>query len=892
MPAVLVIDGRSERRERLSELLGKAGVEAIAGTDWETVGGAAQNTFIGVVGEISAEDWARLREPIETWGAMLLVCMGSSVSAETVASVDAHDCVGALAALEDATRVPLGPRTADVLRGRVGEESLTPVECALLHALAAAGQAVSREELLTRVWGYRPGVVSRAADTAVRRLRAKLERATGQTWIRTARGVGYLLDTGDKRELPKQAHRRELIGRDLDAARLCTLVGEGGFVTLVGPPGVGKTALARANENAFSPTLWIDAADLSDAEGLWGRIAVRVGCERGDLLETLSLKAPCLLIIDNVEQMVKGAGEVVEGLPEGVTVLLTSREPLGLASERVLRIAPLGVPREEDAIGAARQSASVAMLLAQAVQRGGPIDLPQEQVEAAIGIAVLLDGLPLALEFAASRAAVLGFSEVLRALEQRPGRLASRQRGGLPHHRSLDEAIAWSWDLLNAAERDALEQLASFSIPMPLAALCAGIDVEPFWSDDVVANLVDRSLLQVGSDGWVRMLEPVRQWVQRRSSAGVVREVLARYAVWLDETVPPGPMFDGPGGFDRREALTRQLPDLERALEVVGVERGLRLVQIMARIHDWRGRAASSLALAERALETLEVGPEWARLQATRLFALREVRGAGLAAQAWRDAREAVAMYGDPRACSGFHRAGAYALGFAGAREEAREAAELCLTYAEHTDVHEWARCLGVLAWTQARAGDADGALDLLVQALDRVVHPPDRAHLISLQGAVLFESRRLTEAEPVLRLAIETLDGASMPLASALARNNLAGTLFMMGRLEEARQEMEREVAVYIQAGHSGRYAVARGNLGTILLEMGDAEAAREHLDVAIQNAVLRGERLSEMSFRGVRARALEALGLREQALVDVRWLRREGGDEAIPDALRVLAD
>ena len=204
--------------------------------------------------------------------------------------------------------------------------------------------------------------------------------------------------------------------------------------------------------------------------------------------------------------------------------------------------------------------------------------------------------------------------------------------------------------------------------------------------------------------------------------------------------------------------------------------------------------------------------------------------------------REAVATHGTPRACSAFHRAGVYALDFAGAMDDAREAAELCLAYGEHTDVHEWARCLGALAWIQARAGDADGALDLVVQALDRVVHPPDRAHLIGLQGSVLFESRRLAEAEPVLREAIAALDAAKMPLACAMARSNLAGTLFMTGRLGEAREEMEREIAVYIEAGHSGRYAIARGNLGTILLEMGNAEAAREHLAVAIQHAGLRG--------------------------------------------------
>lgn len=214
-------------------------------------------------------------------------------------------------------------------------------------------------------------------------------------------------------------------------------------------------------------------------------------------------------MFDNCEHILGSAAELIEVLAEqcpALHFLSTSHEPLEVAGEALLRLGPLDVPAD-----ASEVLTAAGVLFAQRVARarsGRPLD--DDELEAAAEICQRLDGTPLALELTAARARSMPLGVIASRLEERFALLVGGPRSALARQRTLEASVAWSYDLLDADEQAALRHLAVCSGPFDLVAAEAVVAVDGTAAVDLVAALVDKSLLldeSVGGVARYRMLE-------------------------------------------------------------------------------------------------------------------------------------------------------------------------------------------------------------------------------------------------------------------------------------------------------------------------------------------------------------------------------------------------
>jgi predicted ATPase len=298
-------------------------------------------------------------------------------------------------------------------------------------------------------------------------------------------------------------------GRATDLAELARLVAtDGALVTIVGPPGVGKTRLAVELVKSLEPIdhLTCDVSELRTADALLERFAelLRVGSDApGSVLErvgdALAEHGELLLLFDNVEQLIEAATPMLRALRQAaprVRWLVTSREPLGLIGEWRHEVGPLSVDSSE--AGGSDEGDAVRMLVDRVTRARGAAPAPSERKLFA-RIAARLDGLPLALELAASRIGTLGASAVETRLELQLDVLTHGPRDLDPRQRTLRRAIAWSWELLAPAEQRGLAQLSVLRGGFDLAAAEAVVDAAS-GALDLVQNLRQKSLLHARRD--------------------------------------------------------------------------------------------------------------------------------------------------------------------------------------------------------------------------------------------------------------------------------------------------------------------------------------------------------------------------------------------------------
>ncbi|MGP4099977.1 BTAD domain-containing putative transcriptional regulator [Nonomuraea sp. KM90] len=375
----------------------------------------------------------------------------------------------------------------------------------------------------------------------------------------------------------------ELVGRAAELAEVQELLATSRLVTLTGPGGVGKTrlALSVARDAAEPDGVWLVelAGAVDPAEAVAAVLGVRddAAAPLPSRLAGVLAGRRVLLVLDNCEHLVGAAAELVSGLlraAPGLRVLATSQEPLGVTGEHVRVVPPL--PEAE----------AVRLFTARANVGASP---------AVATICRRLDGIPLALELAATRVRALGVQELADRLDDRFRLLNAGMRDAPARQRTLRAMIDWSWELLTGAERVVLRRLAVPADGCTLEAaeeICAepGVDVL-----DTLARLVDRSLVVRVAGPRFRLLESVGAYcVERLREAGehdLIRERHARYYTALAERAD----LRGAG---QREWLSRL--DAESAnlrLALAGAE-ALRLVNALAWYWILRGR----LREARRAL--------------------------------------------------------------------------------------------------------------------------------------------------------------------------------------------------------------------------------------------------------------------------------------------------
>ncbi|MDN3270990.1 BTAD domain-containing putative transcriptional regulator [Streptomyces sp. MA15] len=368
----------------------------------------------------------------------------------------------------------------------------------------------------------------------------------------------------------------EAIRADLSAARL---------VTLLGPGGAGKTRLsqeaAEAVRAAHPDGVWLaELAPVDDPDAVPEAVLTAVGARQtvlygagaeGMRAVTDRHSAPVdrlaehcgrrrmLLVLDNCEHVVEAAARLVETLLErcpGLTVLATSREPLNVRGESVRPVEPLPEP--------------VALrLLAERGAAARPGFRTDDDPEACAEICRRLDGLPLAIELAAARLRMLTPRQIADRLDDRFRLLTSGSRTALPRQQTLRAVVDWSWELLDADERDVLCRLSVCAGGCDLTAAEAVCGPAAL---DVLGSLVDKSLVVAAPSGdggmRYRLLETVAEYAGERldETGGRAAAERAHLTYYRELVRTTEPLLRGPRQVEAIARLEREYENVRTAL--------------------------------------------------------------------------------------------------------------------------------------------------------------------------------------------------------------------------------------------------------------------------------------------------------------------------------------
>jgi predicted ATPase/DNA-binding CsgD family transcriptional regulator len=345
-----------------------------------------------------------------------------------------------------------------------------------------------------------------------------------------------------------------LIGRDDQIAELhaLLLLPSTRLLTLIGPGGVGKTRLALAVastfDNAGTPVVFVPLASIRDPSLVEPSIGAAFGLGSsgeqplGERLSFVLQEAPALLVLDNFEHVIDAAPVARELLSHcsTLTVLATSRRPLNVSGELTVIASPLDTPRSGDSRASIEQSPAVRLFLDRAAGNR-TTDTPEAIVDltAIAEICTRLDGLPLAIELAASRTRVLSPAELLVRLDRRLSLLSGGPADAPARLQSMRDAIGWSYDLLTDDEQRLLRTLAVFRGGFTLEAVeaVAPVDLQPS-ALELLIHVLDHSLVRqmdtAAGTSRFTMLETVREFaLDALQASGEEASARERHVSWL-----------------------------------------------------------------------------------------------------------------------------------------------------------------------------------------------------------------------------------------------------------------------------------------------------------------------------------------------------------------------
>ncbi len=463
------------------------------------------------------------------------------------------------------------------IRAALLEQRDSAQEEAVASLLASGNHAgsVARLELLVHAAPYRERRwqllalalyrCGRQADAlnAVRRVRTLLAEELGvdpgpmvrQLESRILSQDPALAATGTPAVKPNDRPLSSFIGRDADLALLSRLAGLHRLVTVVGPAGSGKTRLAVqwAGRDAV-----VRLADVADPAHLVSAVAAAIGVTgfTGDLYEALIKRLRLdgkALVLDNCEHLGGEVAQFVVDLLDRIptlSVVATSRSPLGVDGEHSLPLGPLAA---DDAV----------MLLIDRIRAGRPGWTEQDADRQDLSrLANALDRLPLALELAAARVRTFGVRGLIENLDDRFTVLGRIPHNKMTPHATLQEAVAWSFDLLSGEEYDLAIRLWPYEggFPLDAAGSAGGLGT--------LVSLVDQSVVTAetgGSTARYWMLETIRAY--GRSVDGDPAATRAAHALWVRELVARAEGdLQGVRSATTMAALRLELPNLRAGL--------------------------------------------------------------------------------------------------------------------------------------------------------------------------------------------------------------------------------------------------------------------------------------------------------------------------------------
>ncbi|MDW9233263.1 NB-ARC domain protein [Burkholderia cepacia] len=460
--------------------------------------------------------------------------------------------------------------------------------------IRANGALVSKDEIMQRVW---PHTVVEENNLQVHIAALRKALADDRNLIVTVPGRGYRLVGGRTEVAPPvravtsrlTAAPTALVGREQTVSEVLAALDTARVVTLVGAGGIGKTRLAleaamRAEARFPDGAAFVSLATVAAPQFVPDALAAAFGIAQpaGSLTLEAVLASVAnrrmLLVLDNCEHLLDAAARIASALTEsdaGLRVLATSREALRIQGERLCPIPPLEVPRE-GADDAETLGASAVQLFSARVQAADPrFPLDERSVSLMASVCRRLDGLPLAIELAAARAAVLGIDVLAAHLDDHFRLLTGGFRTALPRHQTLQAMYDWSYRLLGDAERLLLRWLGVFRGTFSIDAVREIVGATRLADADLldtIAGLVSKSLLSLESAHGApryRLLTTTRAYaLQQLENNGECAAAARAHANYFHALFRLAPVDDGGTlGESRLDVIRRELGNLRAALD-------------------------------------------------------------------------------------------------------------------------------------------------------------------------------------------------------------------------------------------------------------------------------------------------------------------------------------
>ena len=740
-------------------------------------------------------------------------------------ALEAHRWAGG-----ERVRVRMGLHAGEASETTTGMVGYDVHRAARVAATAHGGQILLSETAAALVRESLPEGVS-LKDLGHHRLK-DLRRAQ-QIFQLTADGLASdfpPLRSLDSPLLPNNlpAQLASFIGRDEELGEVRALVESSRLVTLTGAGGAGKTRLALqvAAEllDGSGDGVWlVELAPVADDDAVPRAIAQALGITappgRAALDVLLDAVAPqeLLVVLDNCEHLTAACAMVVDavlGRCPKVSVLATSREPLGLVGERIYRVPSLSLPGSE--MGSGERSDAVELFAARAREQGAGFVIDEETAPLVESICRRLDGMPLAIELAAARLRSLSLRTLSERLDQRFRLLTGGSRSALPRQQTLQATVQWSYSLLDAREQAVLRALSVFVDGFDLEAaeaVCERVDVESLDVLDVLGSLVDKSLVGAKQDQeTVRygLLETIRQFAAERlldsgeSTAAAVANAHCAYFIALAQEA--GPHLIGPDQGRWLARLGADHANLRRAIERASADpaKGARVVRALVSLERYwwigsRGMEVTSILLD--ALERPDVANDPALL----------ARGLMVAAR------------------------GSIFLDVESALRRAGQAVEVA---SQIDDERILTDALCASARVHTFAGRLEQGYRLAQEALERARSLGDDSVLMEALGAAALYTLHESETDPgkgreLLNDALVIARRMGDSYMAAMLHNNASVLALSMGDVQAAREHLEKAEVCSAAVGVT-IYNVSI-SMGMVQREEGDHEGAAARLRAAL---------------------------------------------------------
>jgi len=834
--------------------------------------------------------------------------------------------------MRDGVALPLGAKAFDTL----------------MALMSRPNEVVSKWDLMALVW---PGIT--VEETNLRFHVAALRKALGDgkdgaRYITTLSGRGYCFVApisqtniapvqrpAPRRELPpvKLPNRlQRMVGRDDAIAAVSDKLLASRFVTIVGPGGVGKTAVAVAIAHdlleSFSDAAhFVDLASLSDPDLVITSILLMLGlpAETDDPLPALLAHVRdkrMLLILDNCEHVIAAAAplaaEIFHAAPH-VHILATSREALRVEGEQVYRLAPFAVPPDNSGLtaAAAQTYPALQLFLERATAGGAQIRLDDANAALIARICRKLDGMALAIELAAGRVEAYGLAQTAALLDERLNLLWQGQRTAPPRQKTLQATLDWSYGLLSDRERLVLRRLAVFAGHFTLDAALEVVPderVDHAHLFDAVDSLVAKSMVAprpIGAMMRYRLLDATRAYlreIEPDDAALAVRHA-TYYRRWLEQA---GTTWANVPSADERAAHFSALHNVRAALEWcfgVGGDLGAGIVlaaaaapiflamSLLIECRRWSERALLAMVPSARgSAEEMHIqaalgltlmftrgGSEAARNALSRSLAIAEARG---------DQINQLQLLGRMHI---FHeRIGEFdaALGYAqqsiAVARSLGDAASIALAHS----------LVGVSLHLAGRHRDALEMLQIAWQGpgTERIstVYGFDHRNRAGITLArELWLQGRPADAQQLARQTVTEAAQMDHPITLCIALIWAVAIELWSGDLDGAEEDIDRFIA-HANSRSMGPYlAVGRGVKGELAIRRGDAAGGVETIATCLRELHDAGYELLTTTFNIALVQGLLALGQFEQSthLIDdaIRLVERSGDHLYMPEALRM---